>query len=110
MELMRVGRHTFKLLPIIGKYVVALVEGTLQDDMRSAWRWRSGSGDARRSTRRGRAEDLADHPGWRHDVDGMKKGGEGGTRVLVRGDALRILAAAVGVTICVLGAMELLRR
>ncbi|KIY45893.1 FAD dependent oxidoreductase [Fistulina hepatica ATCC 64428] len=59
--------HSFKLLPIIGKYVVELLEGTLKPDMREAWRWRPGSGDARKSRRAARAKDLADLPGWRHD-------------------------------------------
>ncbi|KAF9073737.1 FAD dependent oxidoreductase [Rhodocollybia butyracea] len=59
--------HSFKLLPIIGKHVVELLEGTLQEDMREAWRWRPGSGDARKSRRAAPAKDLADLPGWRHD-------------------------------------------
>ncbi|KAJ3842960.1 FAD dependent oxidoreductase [Lentinula raphanica] len=59
--------HSFKLLPIIGKHVVELLEGTLQEDMREAWRWRPGSGDARKSRRAAPAKDLADLPGWNHD-------------------------------------------
>ncbi|KPM42519.1 hypothetical protein AK830_g4028 [Neonectria ditissima] len=59
--------HTFKLLPNIGKYVVELIEGTLQQDFVESWRWRPG-GDARKSRRAAPAEDLADMPGWKHDV------------------------------------------
>ncbi|KZV65846.1 FAD dependent oxidoreductase [Peniophora sp. CONT] len=65
--------HSFKLLPIIGKYVVELLEGTLQDDMLQAWRWRPGSGDARKSRRTAPAKDLADMPGWKHDEDSQEK-------------------------------------
>ncbi|THU81975.1 FAD dependent oxidoreductase [Dendrothele bispora CBS 962.96] len=58
--------HSFKLLPIIGKHIVELLEGTLQQDMLQAWRWRPGSGDARKSRRAAPAKDLADLPGWKH--------------------------------------------
>ena len=51
----------------IGKHVVELLEGTLQEDMRQAWRWRPGSGDARKSTRAAPAKDLSELPGWNHD-------------------------------------------
>ncbi|KAF5372842.1 hypothetical protein D9758_001474 [Tetrapyrgos nigripes] len=59
--------HSFKLLPIIGKHIVELLEGTVQRDMLEAWRWRPGSGDARKSRRAAPAKDLADLPGWKHD-------------------------------------------
>ncbi|VDC05363.1 unnamed protein product [Peniophora sp. CBMAI 1063] len=65
--------HSFKLLPIIGKHVVELLEGALQEDMVDAWRWRPGSGDARKSRRAARAKDLADMPGWKHDEDQTDK-------------------------------------
>ncbi|KAF8832557.1 hypothetical protein HHX47_DHR1001851 [Lentinula edodes] len=51
----------------IGKHVVELLEGTLQEDLRESWRWRPGFGDARKSRRAAPAEDLADLPGWKHD-------------------------------------------
>ncbi|OTB18560.1 hypothetical protein K445DRAFT_314440 [Daldinia sp. EC12] len=60
--------HSFKLLPIIGKHVVELVEDNLAEDLAHAWRWRPG-GDALRSIRGAAAKDLADMPGWNHDVD-----------------------------------------
>ncbi|KAK7431159.1 hypothetical protein QQZ08_002199 [Neonectria magnoliae] len=59
--------HTFKLLPNIGKHVVALIEGTLQQDFVDSWRWRPG-GDALKSRRAAPAKDLADLPGWKHDM------------------------------------------
>ncbi|KAK4124534.1 fructosyl amino acid oxidase [Parathielavia appendiculata] len=65
--------HSFKLLPVIGKHVVELVEGRLADDLAAAWRWRPGQGDARKSIRAAPAKDLADMPGWRHDGDGASR-------------------------------------
>jgi sarcosine oxidase/L-pipecolate oxidase len=59
--------HSFKLLPNIGKHVVELLEGTLADDLKQAWRWRPGQGDALKSRRAAPAKDLADMPGWKHD-------------------------------------------
>jgi sarcosine oxidase/L-pipecolate oxidase len=59
--------HSFKLLPNIGKHVVELMEGTLAEDLKQAWRWRPGSGDALKSRRAAPAKDLADMPGWKHD-------------------------------------------
>lgn len=63
------SRHSFKLLPNIGKHVVELIEGTLAEDLADAWRWRPGSGDARKSTRAARAKDLSEMPGWNHDKE-----------------------------------------
>lgn len=59
-------RHSFKLLPNIGKHVVELVEGTLSEELTHAWRWRPG-GDPLKSRRAAPAKDLADMPGWNHD-------------------------------------------
>jgi sarcosine oxidase/L-pipecolate oxidase len=65
-------RHSFKLLPNIGKHVVELLEGALAEDLAQAWRWRPGSGDALKSRRGARAKDLADMPGWNHDEPAAK--------------------------------------
>jgi hypothetical protein len=69
-------RHSFKLLPNIGKHIVELIEGTLSSDLAHAWRWRPG-GDALKSRRAAPARDLADMPGWNHDTkigqDSIKK-------------------------------------
>jgi sarcosine oxidase/L-pipecolate oxidase len=61
-------RHSFKLLPNIGKHIVELIEGTLSEELANAWRWRPG-GDALKSRRAAPAKDLADMPGWNHDQD-----------------------------------------
>ncbi|KAI1653997.1 fructosyl peptide oxidase [Daldinia decipiens] len=63
--------HSFKLLPIIGKHVVELVENNLAEDLAHAWRWRLG-GDALKSRRGAPAKDLADMPGWNHDDDSSR--------------------------------------
>jgi hypothetical protein len=62
-------RHSFKVLPNIGKHIVELLEDRLPQDFADAWRWRPGQGDALKSTRAARAKDLADMPGWKHDDD-----------------------------------------
>lgn len=63
-----IRRHTFKLLPSIGKHVVELIEGNLAEDLTNAWRWGRG-GDALKSIRAARAKDLVDMPGWKHDSE-----------------------------------------
>ncbi|KAF1932882.1 fructosyl amino acid oxidase [Didymella exigua CBS 183.55] len=65
--------HSFKLLPNIGKHVVELLEGTLSEDLKQAWRWRPGTGDALKSRRAAPAKDLADMPGWKHDEAARSK-------------------------------------
>jgi len=65
-------RHSFKLLPNIGKHVVELIDGSLSQDLANAWRWRPG-GDALKSTRDAPAKDLADMPGWKHGEDSETK-------------------------------------
>jgi hypothetical protein len=61
-------RHSFKILPNVGKHVVELIEGSLPKDMADQWRWRPG-GDALKSRRAAPPKDLADMPGWRHDPE-----------------------------------------
>lgn len=61
-------RHSFKILPNIGKHVVELIEGTLSQELADSWRWRPG-GDALKSRRAAPAKDLADMPGWKHELD-----------------------------------------
>ena len=67
LTLLGFNRHSFKLLPNIGKHVVELIEGSLSDELAYEWRWRPG-GDALKSRRGAPAKDLADMPGWRHDA------------------------------------------
>ncbi|KAJ5161708.1 sarcosine oxidase [Penicillium capsulatum] len=59
--------HSFKLLPIIGKHVVELLEGSLSGELAHAWRWRPG-GDALKSRRAAPAKDLSEMKGWKHDA------------------------------------------
>lgn len=68
-------RHSFKMLPNIGKHIVALLEGRLSDDLAHAWRWRPG-GDALKSKRAAPAQDLADLEGWRGDESLGRSDGE----------------------------------
>ena len=34
--------HGFKFMPILGKYIADMLEGTLEDDIARAWKWRPG--------------------------------------------------------------------
>lgn len=35
--------HGFKFLPVFGKYVVQSIEGKLDENMATKWRWRPGA-------------------------------------------------------------------
>ncbi|WWC70583.1 uncharacterized protein I206_104534 [Kwoniella pini CBS 10737] len=60
--------HTFKMLPIVGKYVADLIEGRLSREDRDRWRWRPEGKKAAETGREGpQPEDLNDKKGWRHD-------------------------------------------
>ncbi|WWC62368.1 uncharacterized protein I303_104964 [Kwoniella dejecticola CBS 10117] len=60
--------HTFKMLPIVGKYVADLIEGKLCEEDRLRWRWRPESKKAADTGREGpQPEDLNVKKGWRHD-------------------------------------------
>ncbi|WVQ65965.1 uncharacterized protein L199_004143 [Kwoniella botswanensis] len=62
--------HTFKMLPIVGRYVVDLIEGKLSDEDRLRWRWRPEGKKAGDIGREGpKPDDLADKPGWCHDEE-----------------------------------------
>lgn len=41
--------HSFKFLPVLGKYIVDMLEGTLKTDHAVAWRWRPGHKPAQKS-------------------------------------------------------------
>ncbi|CAK3973549.1 fructosyl amino acid oxidase [Lecanosticta acicola] len=58
--------HGFKFLPVIGKYVVQMIEGTLDEESARKWKWRPGAKMAE-----GEIDphptpllDLEDVPGW----------------------------------------------
>lgn len=58
--------HGFKFLPVIGKYIVQMLEGSLDEGIARKWKWRPGTKMAE-----GEANphptpllDLNDIPGW----------------------------------------------
>ncbi|WVW84474.1 hypothetical protein I302_106508 [Kwoniella bestiolae CBS 10118] len=60
--------HTFKMLPIVGKYVADLIEGKLSEEDKNRWRWRPEGRSSGDTGREGpKPDDLADKPGWCHD-------------------------------------------
>ncbi|TYJ56174.1 hypothetical protein B9479_003160 [Cryptococcus floricola] len=59
--------HSFNTLPQAGNEVVDLIEGTLSEEKRNAWKWRPGRGDPDGTGRAGGPpKDLNDLPGWKH--------------------------------------------
>lgn len=58
--------HGFKFLPVLGKYIVAMMEGTLDPDIASKWKWRPGTKpvDYDTNPHPNVPEDLNDMPGW----------------------------------------------
>ncbi|KAF2174068.1 hypothetical protein M409DRAFT_62230 [Zasmidium cellare ATCC 36951] len=59
--------HGFKFLPIIGKYVVDMLEGNLSDDYVDLWRWRFGQSpsDDGKLPHPYPVRDLGELDGWR---------------------------------------------
>lgn len=35
--------HGFKFLPVIGKYIVQMLEGNLEPEIQQKWKWRPGA-------------------------------------------------------------------
>ncbi|KAL4810958.1 FAD dependent oxidoreductase [Aspergillus unguis] len=58
--------HGFKFLPVVGKYIVQSLEGTLDPEIAQKWRWRPGTKLADYSTNPHpeQPEDLNNMPGW----------------------------------------------
>ncbi|KAL5343175.1 FAD dependent oxidoreductase [Aspergillus crustosus] len=58
--------HGFKFLPVLGKYIVEMMEGTLDPEIAKKWKWRPGTQLADYSTNPHpeNPEDLNDMPGW----------------------------------------------
>ncbi|TFK52788.1 DAO-domain-containing protein [Heliocybe sulcata] len=56
--------HSFKNLPVIGKYVCDCLEGRLPEDLRKTWRWRPDKVEGAPQLSR---VDIKDQHGWRHD-------------------------------------------
>ncbi|KAL4754146.1 hypothetical protein BDW72DRAFT_200896 [Aspergillus terricola var. indicus] len=58
--------HGFKFLPVLGKYIVEMMEGTLDPEIAKKWRWRPGLelSDYTTNPHPEKPEDLNDMPGW----------------------------------------------
>ncbi|KAI1342808.1 putative sarcosine oxidase [Xylariaceae sp. FL0016] len=56
--------HGFKFLPIIGRYVVDMIEGQLDVDTRQKWRWRPGATSHGPNPFPTPLLELSDVPGW----------------------------------------------
>lgn len=58
--------HGFKFLPVLGKYIVEMMEGTLDPEIGQKWRWRPGAqlSDYSTNPHPESPEDLNDMPGW----------------------------------------------
>ncbi|KAJ5281316.1 FAD dependent oxidoreductase [Penicillium angulare] len=58
--------HGFKFLPVVGKYVADLLEGTLDADIVSKWQWRAGQKvEAKNLAHMDPDLELEDLAGWR---------------------------------------------
>ncbi|KAM5380881.1 hypothetical protein ACJZ2D_003405 [Fusarium nematophilum] len=55
--------HGFKMMPVIGKYVVDMVEGKLPEHLAKAWSWKNGKGPE--------TEMLYPHPQDHDDLGGL---------------------------------------
>ncbi|RDW93843.1 NAD(P)/FAD-dependent oxidoreductase [Aspergillus mulundensis] len=58
--------HGFKFLPVLGKYIVEMMEGTLDPEIAKKWKWRPGldHSDYTTNPHPEKPEDLNDMPGW----------------------------------------------
>ncbi|KAL3438893.1 FAD dependent oxidoreductase [Aspergillus tetrazonus] len=58
--------HGFKFLPVLGKYIVEMMEGTLDPEIAKKWRWRPGLelSDYTTNPHPEKPEDLNGMPGW----------------------------------------------
>ncbi|RDW77632.1 putative fructosyl amino acid oxidase [Coleophoma cylindrospora] len=68
--------HGFKFLPVIGKYIVDMMEGTLDARMGQAWRWRPGvtSAKAGPEPHPFKSLDLEELTGWNSEGNAGKSG------------------------------------
>ncbi len=62
--------HSFKNIVNVGKYIVQMLEGTLEDKYKELWRWRPDrigkDPEAEERARRPKLE-LKDATGWKHE-------------------------------------------
>ena len=65
--------HGFKFLPVLGKYIVEMMEGQLDPEVVKKWQWRPGVKSAGYDTNPhpAVAEDLTDMPGWGQPVKSL---------------------------------------
>lgn len=65
--------HGFKFLPVLGKYIVEMMEGKLDAETTRKWRWRPGVVPADHTTNPHQEEptDLNSLPGWKKEVKGL---------------------------------------
>ncbi|KAJ5948266.1 hypothetical protein N7466_001281, partial [Penicillium verhagenii] len=58
--------HGFKFLPVLGQYIVEMMEGTLDPEIAKKWKWRPGvtAGDYSTIPHQETSKDLNDMSGW----------------------------------------------
>lgn len=60
------SNHGFKFLPIIGKYVIDMLEGKLSEDYKELWSWKNGRvPEGTQDPHPWPLRDLSDLSGWR---------------------------------------------
>ncbi|KEF52919.1 uncharacterized protein A1O9_10825 [Exophiala aquamarina CBS 119918] len=57
--------HGFKFMPILGKYIADMMEGTLERDIAHAWAWRPGQQQGKNLAHLDAELELDDLTGWR---------------------------------------------
>lgn len=69
--------HGFKFMPILGKYIADMLEGTLEPGIAKAWAWRPGQSPGKNLAHLDPESELADLTGWQ----GRRKREAGGPRI-----------------------------
>jgi sarcosine oxidase/L-pipecolate oxidase len=57
--------HGFKMMPVVGKYVVQSIEGVLEEEARKSWRWRPGAKMQHANPHPASLLELSEMPGWK---------------------------------------------
>ncbi|CAK7232851.1 hypothetical protein SCUCBS95973_008397 [Sporothrix curviconia] len=60
------SNHGFKFLPVIGKYVVDMIEGSLDADLLDLWRWKNGKMPEFKDPHPFPVRDLSTLTGWQN--------------------------------------------
>jgi sarcosine oxidase/L-pipecolate oxidase len=66
--------HGFKFMPVLGKYVVDMMEDKLDEEMLSKWRWRPGAKLLAANPHPTPLLDLNDMPGWKKNAQKIEQG------------------------------------